>query len=88
MQPGYAVDAVAGRHAEVGHADHAALDDGRALDIIGVAGGAPDLVAEPVVDLGDDLVDAGQTALEEVDLPAFQGLPHDRVVGVSRGAGD
>ena len=87
MQRGNAVDAVAGRHAEVGHPYRAAGDDGGTLHVVRVVGAFPHVGAEAVVDLFDDLVDAGHQAADEVLAPLLQRFLHHGVVGVGHDGG-
>ena len=79
----------AGAHAEVGHADLAAPDDGLVPDLGLVAVEVlVELSLVAVADLHQDLPDPGQQGLDELLGPALQGLHHDGVVGVGHGVGD
>ena len=89
VQGGNAVDGLAGGHAQVGHADLAAPDDGHIGDLAGVIAVALlqlGLIAGS--DLLQDDPDAGQQLGDQILGPALQSLSQDGVVGVAHGVGD
>ena len=86
VQLGNAVDVVAAHHAQVCHAHLALAQD---LHLFDLGGGAAELFPHPcipaAVDLLHDLVDTGQQLLEQGDIPLFQRLRHDGMVGIRKG---
>ena len=83
---GHAISAVAPNNRQVGHAHllHGCfLDQARAHDARLVLREArPHVVQEAAIDLIDDLEVSGETNLEEMDWPLFQGLGQQGVIGV------
>ena len=90
VQRGYAVDRERARDRQMRHAHGVVRNDGELGDLLEVVREVvPQLAAEALVDLIDDLHDAGHQLLHQRYRPALERLGHDRVVGVSdRLAGD
>ena len=86
VQLGNAIDIMAAHHADIGHA-YLALPQDLHLFHLGIIAAEflphPDVPA--AVDLLYDLIDAGQQLTEQGDIPLFQRLRHDGVVGVGKG---
>ena len=89
MQGRDAVDRVADRDGEVCHPHHAVGDGRHAGDgRVGAAVLLLECPAEPLVDLADNLDDAGQQLRHQVFIPLFKRLRHDGVIGVGEHPGD
>ena len=88
MQLGYAVDAVGRDHRKVGHPHLEIVNNTHPVDVILIVGFLAQVLAEPAVDLTDNLVDSGQQVAEDVLVPLLKRLGHDRVVGIGKGAGN
>ena len=77
---------MAAHHAQVCHAHLALAQD---LHLFDLGGAAAEFLAHPgvpaAVDLLYDLVDPGQQLLEQGDIPLFQRLRHDGMVGIRKG---
>ena len=89
VELGDAVDGVRRGEAHVRHLDlivrkHCVVGD--LVPIVGIE--RPKLVAEALVDLADDLIDARQKLLEDALGPLLERLRHDRMVGVGDRAPD
>ena len=89
VQTGHAVYRVTRRNAKVCHFDLTVADNCHTADLFYVAAGLfHHFFAVTVIDFFHDLVNAGQTTLEQVFRPTFQRFGHNRMVGVGKHAFD
>ena len=89
VQFGHAVDRMRADDGQIRHVYLPVADDAHLADALPVAGvDLPCLAAEPLVDLLDDGVNAGQLEPEQILVPRLQRLRHDGVVGVGADAPD
>ena len=88
VEGGDAVDGVGRVAGDPGHAHGVAGDGGHVVNGALVEAALGHVDAEATVDLADNLGDAREQAVEDVDIPGLQGLGQNRVVRVGEGLGD
>ena len=89
VQFGNAVDRVGADHAQVCHMHLTVADQTHLGDPVPVSGESfPCVLAEALVDLLDDRMDSRQLQAEQILVPGFKRLGHDRVVGVGADRND
>ena len=85
---GNAVYAVRSAYAQECHVDLVVLDNGHSGNLVSVAKTLHKLFAVTAVDLADNVEDTGSDLADKINVPLFQSLSHNGVVGVSEGVGN